>query len=123
MEAKILTRVLGVILPAAVVLTTPIFAYDSHYRGGHIDHDYSYGGHVDHDYSFGGHVDHEYGAGWYGNHHYTYGGYGDPGYARPPYSGDGYSYNGYGHPSGFLGYWGKDARHHYRRGHQHHHWF
>src|SRR5262245_12832900 len=112
MKIKTLTRALGVILSAAVVMASPAFAHSPYYSG-----------HVDHDYSYGGHVDHEYGAGWSENHHYTYGSYGDPGYVRPPYAGDRYAYDGYGHPSGVLGYWGKDARHHYLRGHQHHHWF
>lgn len=111
MKTRIFTHALGVILSAAVLITPPVFAYDAHYRGGHIDHEYSYGGRVDH----------EYGASWYGNPNYAYGGYGDPRYVRPPYYGNGYD-DGYGHPSGFLGYWGKDARHHYCRGHQHHHW-
>ncbi len=111
MKIKSLTRALGVILSAAVVIASPALAHSPYY-----------GGHIDHDYSYGGHVDHEYGVGWYGTHHYAYGGYGDPGYVGPSYSGDRYAYDGYGHPSGFLGYWGKDARHH-ARGHFHHHWF
>ena len=121
MKARTLTRVLGVILPAALVITSPVFAHDPDYDGRHVDHDYSYGGHVDHDYSYGGHVDHEYGTSWYGNRDY-YDGYQGRGYARSPDHGDSYYYGGYGHPSGFLGYWGKDARHH-ARGHYHHHWF
>ena len=119
MKASTLTRVLAMALPAALILTSPVLADDSHYRGGHVDHDYSYGGHVDHDYRNGGHMDHEYGTGWRAGHDRPYGGYGDHKYARPPYYGDGYSY-GYDHPAGTRGYWGKDARHH-RRGHRHHH--
>src|SRR5437899_3665961 len=86
MKARTLTRVLGVILPAALVITSPVFAHDPDYDGRHVDHDYSYGGHVDHDYSYGGHVDHEYGTSWYGNRDY-YGGYQGRGYARSPYHG------------------------------------
>ena len=111
MKARTLTRILGVILPAALIFTAPVLAHDSYDGGGHVDHDYSNGGHVDHDYRNGGHVDHDYSSGGYGTH----------GYARPPYYGDGHSY-GYGHPSGAFGYWGKDARHH-ARGHRHHHGF
>jgi|GEM_PF-6690390 len=112
MKARILTRVLGVLLPTALFLTAPVFAYDVHYRGGHVDHDYS----------SGGHVNHEYGTGWSRGRDYAYGSYRAPGYTRPPDYGDRY-YGGDGHPSGAFGYWGKDARHHYRRGHQHHHGF
>lgn len=74
MKARILTRALGVILSAALVIASPVFAH-SPYDSGHVDHDYSYGGHVDH----------EYGTGWYRDRAYTYRGYGAPGYARPPY--------------------------------------
>ena len=112
MKARTLTRILGVILPAALVITSPVFAHDPYYNGGHVDHDYSYGGHVDHEYGNGRHVDHDY----------SYGGHVDHEYTRSPYYGDRYYDDGYGHPSGFFGYWGKDARHHYR-GHRHHHWF
>lgn len=113
MKARMLTRVLGVILPAALILTSPVFAHDHYYSGGHVDHNYSYGGHVDHGYGTSRYVDPGY----------AYGGYRDYGYARPPYYGNGSAYGSYDHPSGALGYWGKDARHHYNRGHQHHHWF
>jgi hypothetical protein len=112
MKARTLTRALGVILSAALVIASPVFAHSPYYSG-----------HVDHDYSYGGHVDHEYGAGWSGDHDYAYGGYGARGYARSPYYGGGSHADGYGHPSGVFGYWGKDARHHYWRGHHHHHWF
>lgn len=119
MKSRTLTRILGIILPAALVVASPVFAHDPYYGGGHVDHDYSNGGHVDHDYRNGGHMDHDYSYGGHVDHDYSYGGYGNRGYA--PYHGDGYSY-GYGHPSGAFGYWGKDARHH-ARGHYHHHWF
>lgn len=109
MKARTLTSVLAMVLPTALVLASPVFAHDSQYRGGHVDHDYSYGGHVDHEYGNGRHVDHDY----------SYGGHVDHGYGRQPYYGNGYAY-GYDHPAGTRGYWGKDARHH-RRGHQHHH--
>lgn len=109
MKPKTLTRALGVILSAALVLTSPVFADDSHYRGGHVDHDYSYGGHVDHEYGNGRHMDHDY----------SNGGHVDYEYRGRPYHGYG-SYYGYDHPAGTRGYRGKDARHH-RRGHQHHH--
>lgn len=111
MKARVLTRTLGVILSAALLFTSPVFAHGAYYSW-----------HVDHDYSYGGHVDHEYGTGWYGGHDHAYGRYGAPGYVRPPYYGDSSSYGGYGHPAGLLGYRGKDARHH-ARGHYHHHWF
>ena len=111
MKTRILTGALGMILSGALVIASPVFAYDSHYRGGHVDHDYS----------FGGHVDHEYGNGWHVDHDYSYGGHVNRGYVGPSYYGQG-SYYGYGHPSGLFGYWGKDARHHLR-GHQHHHAF
>jgi len=108
MKARTLaTRVLGMILPAALIMTSPVFARDSDYRGGHVDHDYSYGGHVDHDYRNGGHVDHDY----------SYGGRVDHDYGRSSYYGSGHAY---GRPYGRGGYRGKDVRHH-RRGHQHHH--
>ena len=102
MNARILTRALGVILSAAVVLSSPAFAYDSHSRGGHADHDH--------------------GARRSGNPGYAYGGHGSRGYARSPYRGNGYS-AGHGHLSGFSGAWGRGAQHHYRRGHQRHHEF
>jgi hypothetical protein len=111
MKARTLTRTLGVILSAALLSTSPVFA-QSPYESGYVDHDYSSGGHVDHEYSTGRYRDHDY----------AYGGYGASGYVRPPSHGHGYSSDGYGHPSGFLGYWGRDARHH-ARGHSQHHWF
>ncbi|MBI3302572.1 MAG: hypothetical protein HYZ72_10950 [Deltaproteobacteria bacterium] len=70
MKARTLTRALGVILSAALVIASQVFAHSPYYSG-----------HVDHDYSYGGHVDHEYGTGWYGDRDYAYGGYGDPGMA------------------------------------------
>jgi hypothetical protein len=113
MKTRFLSGVLGTIFSASLILTVPVFAYDSHERGGHIDHDYSYGGHVDHDYRNGGHVDHDYSNGGHVDHEYR----------TRPYYGYGYdSYTDYGHRSGAFGYWGKDARHH-RRGHRHHHGF
>ena len=111
MKARTLTRALGVILSAALVIASPVFAH-SPYDSGHVDHDYSYRGHVDH----------EYDTGWSGDRDHAYRGHGAPGYARPPYYGGGSYGDGYRHPSGVFGYWGKDARHH-ARGHYHHHWF
>ena len=111
MKARILTGILGTAVSAALLFTPPVLAYDSYDRGGHVDHDYSHGGHVDHDYRNGGHVDHDY----------SYGGHVDHEYRGRPYY-DGNDFYGYDRPSGALGYWGKDARHH-RRGHRHHHGF
>lgn len=109
MKPRTLSRVLGVILPAALIVAVPVFAHDTHSRGGHVDHDYSYGGHVDHEYGNGWHVDHDYSYGGHVDHEYR---------GRPYYGRDSY----YDHPSGLFGFWGKDARHH-RRGHHHHHVF
>src|SRR5438128_9034098 len=86
MKARTLTRILGVILPAALVIISPVFAHDPYYSGGHVDHDYSYGGHVDHEYGNGRHVDHDY----------SYGGHVDHEYTRSPYYGDRYYDDGYG---------------------------
>jgi hypothetical protein len=60
MRAKSLMCVLTMVLSAALVMTSPVFAHDPYYGSGHVDHDYRNGGHVDLDYSYGGHVDHEY---------------------------------------------------------------
>ncbi len=112
MKTSTLTGALGVILATVLILTSPVFARDSHYRSGHGDHGYSYRGHVNHAYGLGRHV----------RDGYSYGGHGGHGYAGRLYYGRGYSH-GYGHLSEVFGYWGKDARHH-RRGHyRHHHGF
>jgi hypothetical protein len=91
MKTRFLSGIFGAIFSTSLILTVPVFAYDSYDRGGYGGHDYSSGGHVDHDYRT-----------------QPYYGYGDD------------SYTNYGRRSGAFGYWGKDARHHHR-GHQHHH--
>jgi hypothetical protein len=81
MRAKSLMCVLTMVLSAALVMTSPVFAHDPYYGSGHVDHDYSYSGHVDHDYRNGGHVDLDY----------SYGGHVDHEYMRPP----SYGYDSY----------------------------
>lgn len=109
MKTRILTSVLGSLL-AATFIITPVFAYHPHDDDGYGDYGYDDDGYSD------------------GDREYSYGGYQDDGYERSPRYGNGRSryddYGGYGyeHPSGLLGYWGKDARHH-SRGDQHHHVF
>lgn len=109
MKTRVLSGVFGTVLSVSLLFTVPTFAYDSHDRGGHGDHNSSYGGHVDRDYRSAGH----------GDRKYSYRSYGDHAYRERPYYGYD-SYSSYGRPSGTFGYRGKDARHH-RRGHQHHH--
>jgi len=111
MKARTLTGVLGMVLSTALVFISPVFAHDSHQGEGYVNHGNAYGE------NFG----HSYDHGWRTNHSDPSGGYGDHRYARSPYNGYG-SFDGYyDHPAGTRGYQGKDARHHYRRSHGHHH--
>ena len=75
MKTRFLNSVLGTVVSASLLFTVPAFAYDSHDRGGHSDHNSSYGGHGDRNYRSDGHVD----------RNYSYRGYGDHAYRERPY--------------------------------------
>jgi len=57
MKTRFFSGVLGSVISASLLFTAPAFAYDSHDRGGHGDHNSSYSGYDDRDYHSGGHVD------------------------------------------------------------------
>jgi len=111
MHARTIMYALGVMLSAVLAVTSPVLAHSPYDRGP-----------GDHEYFDGGQGNHAYGQGWPTHHHDAYGGYGTPGYGSPSHYGDWHAY-GSGHPSGVFGSWGRDARHHYQRGHHRHHWF
>jgi len=81
MKTRFFSGVLGSVISASLLFTAPAFAYDSHDRGGHGDHNSSYSGYGDRDYRSGGHVD----------RNYSYRGYGDHVYREQPY----YGYDSY----------------------------
>ena len=105
MKINIVKRGLVLILPAALLtLASPVFAYDSHSRGGHGDPGYYYNDH---------------GRGRYRNHGDSYGARGDHGHAGSSYYGRGFS-NGYDNYSGGFGHGGRQE-HHRRRNHHRRH--